>query len=93
MTEQIQKLYQSSNKKEAEQNDEERGWNEQQAAATDRKNNGNETPVGDEMTNAARDLIVRNAHASKREISKVRNVCWKKMPNLNLGSPHFEVPS
>lgn len=45
------------------------------------------------MTNAKRDLKVRNVHASEREISKVRNVCWRTLPNLNLGSPHLEVPS
>lgn len=30
---------------------------------------------------------------SKREISKVRNARWKKLPNLNLRSPFLEVRS
>lgn len=42
------------------------------------------------MTNAERDLKVRKVHASEREISKVRTEQWKKLPNLNLGSPHLQ---
>lgn len=38
------------------------------------------------------DLRVRNAQDCERQISRERNVCWKTLPNLNVGSPHVEVP-